>query len=511
MSAPTNAAMTNIATSRLTRNLSYNIFGQLLPLVLAAVSIPILIHHIGSDRFGLLTIAWMVVGYFNLFDLGLGRGLTKLVADRIGTGRVAEVSPLVSSGLALIMCLGVTGAATVAVLTPELISVLKVPPQFSGETRNAFYLLAVSIPVVILTTGLRGILEAFQRFDITNAIRTPLGLWTFGGPLLVLPFTQRLDWIVFSLVVGRFMSVLVHWHFTARQVKGPLIDGLPNRALCRELISFGGWMTVSNIVSPLMVYMDRFFIGALLGTSAVAFYTTPYEVVFKLNIISEGVFGVLFPMMASRFAVDRSQSAAMLTLGAKLIAACLFPLVLAIVAVAQPFLGIWVGPVFAERSALVMQILATGLFINSFSKVTFNLIQAHGRADVTAKLHLLEMPCYVIALIFLTRNFGIVGAATGWALRMWLDLCLLCCMSVRVAHVQWRVIRDAIVPVVAMIASLVALLFVHHNLIRVIVAALILATFSAAFWRVVLSESDRAAALLAVTRVFFRHRLRNKL
>jgi O-antigen/teichoic acid export membrane protein len=504
MSAVTEATPVRTSSTGLTRNLLYNLLGQILPLALAAVSIPMLIHHLGSDRFGLLTIAWMVVGYFNLFDLGLGRALTKLVADRIGLGRTKEIAQLVSTGLVLMVGLGIAGSVVVGVLTPELVTVLKVPARFVAETRNAFYLLALSIPMVILTTGLRGVLEAFQRFDITNAVRTPLGLWTFGGPLCVLPFSSRLDWIVLSLVIGRLVSTLVHAYYTMRQLEGRIELGMPDRALCRELLSFGGWMTVSNVVSPIMVYMDRFFIGALLGTAAVAFYTTPYEVVFKLNIVSEGLFGVLFPIMASRLVVDRSQSGVLLTLGAKLIAASLFPLVLVIVAVAGPFLGIWVGPTFAEHSALVMQLLAIGLYINGFSKVAFNLLQAMGRADVTAKLHLIELPCYVIALIALTKYFGIVGAAAGWALRMMLDAGLLWWMSRRVAHVPWRAIRELASVLFATVASLLALVWVQNAVWRFSLGALALGVFCLAFWFVVLNDDDRRVVIDLVARGLMR-------
>jgi len=501
MTKMVSGTLASAKSASLTRNLSYNISGQLLPLVVAAVSIPILIRHIGTDRFGLLTIAWMVVGYFNLFDLGLGRALTKLVADRIGTGRTDEVIPLVSGGLALMIGLGIIGAITVGVATPALTHILHVPARFQSETENAFYLLALSIPAVILTTGLRGVLEAYQRFDITNAVRTPLGLWTFGGPLCVLPLSNRLDLIVLSLVVGRFLSVSVYWYCTSRQIGKRLIRAMPDRSVCREMLSFGGWMTISNIVSPLMVYMDRFFIGALLGTSAVAFYTTPYEVVFKLNIISEGLFGVLFPLMASRFAVDRSASTAMLSLGSKLIAASLFPLVLGIVALAQPFLGVWVGPAFAQHSALVMQLLAIGLFINGFSKVAFNLIQAQGRADVTAKLHLIELPVYIAVLVLLTRHAGIVGAAAGWTLRMVLDAGLLYWMSARVAHVQPRVIGNTAALALGATALLCGLLFVHDLTVRIALAAVALVAFGWTFWRWVLNEDDRNAVMQVVGQV----------
>lgn len=481
--------------ARLVRNLCYNIGGQLLPLLLAAVSVPLLIRHIGVDRFGLLTIAWMVVGYFNLFDLGLGRAMTRIVADRLGGGRHAEVPQVMSSGLFMMTALGALAALLVVLMTPWLIGLLQVPAAFVAQTRNAFVLLALSVPAVILTTGLRGILEAHHRFRLTNAIRMPMGLWTFGSPLCVLPFTARLDWIVASLLLGRYIATAVHVHFVFRQVGTAALRTWPQRRICRELLAFGGWMTISNIISPLMVYMDRFFIGALLGTSAVAFYTSPYEVVFKLNIVSEGLFGVLFSLMVQRFAIDRGASDAMFALAIKLIAACLFPAVLAVMVLAQPFLRLWLGEAFAQRSSLVMQLLAIGIFINGFSKVALNLIQAHGRADVTAGLHLLELPLYLVALVLLVRRYGIDGAAMAWVLRMLVDAGLLWWMIRRVIGVSAAAIRLGTLLGGCACGLLCVFLWIPDARLCALLALPVLLVAALGFWTLVLAADERTTVV----------------
>lgn len=480
------------AAPGLLRHLCYNIGGQALPLLLAAVSVPLLVRDTGVDRFGLLTIAWMVVGYFSLFDLGLGRAMTRVVAERLGRGRAGEVAQVVATGLLMMSVLGVLGGLLLALASPWLVALLHVPAPLRAETANAFVLLGLSVPAVVLATGLRGVLEAHHRFGVTNAIRTPLGLWTFGGPLCVLPFTARLDWIVATLVLGRYLAVLVYGGFTLAEVGRAVLRLRPERTVWRELLAFGGWMTVSNVVSPLMVYMDRFFIGAMLGTSAVAFYTSPYEVVFKLNIISEGLFGVLFPLMVRRFAVDRGASDAMFGLGVKLIAAGVFVPVLAIVALAEPFLGAWLGAEFAERSGRVMQLLALGLLVNGFSKVAFNLVQAHGRADVTARLHLLELPFYAVLLVALTRAWGIEGAAAAWTLRMLLDAALLWWMGRRVAGVSWRGLGTGAALALAACGLAGLPMLLGEASLRIALAALLLPVALAGFWRGCLGRDERA-------------------
>ena len=183
--------MSAISTASLTRNVLWNFAGQVAPLFAAVFAIPLLIKGMGVDRFGLLTLAWMVIGYFSLFDFGLGRALIKLVSEKLGEGRSAEIPELVWTALFLMALLGLAGAGVMFVLTGWLVtSVLKIPAMLQVEASDTFRLLAWSVPVVILTTGFRGILEAYRRFDLVNIVRLPLGVLTFIAPLAVLPFSS---------------------------------------------------------------------------------------------------------------------------------------------------------------------------------------------------------------------------------------------------------------------------------------------------------------------------------
>src|SRR5260370_24492390 len=72
--------------SRLARNSAFNFIGQGIPFLAAFFAIPLLIRGLGTERFGVLTLAWMVICYFSLFDLGLARALTQMVAEKLSEG-----------------------------------------------------------------------------------------------------------------------------------------------------------------------------------------------------------------------------------------------------------------------------------------------------------------------------------------------------------------------------------------------------------------------------------------
>ncbi len=416
----------------LVRNIFWNLLGAGSPLLVAIVAIPLLIDGLGITRFGVLTITWMVVGYFSLFDLGLGRALTKLVAEKLGKGRNEEVPKLIWTALLLMMVLGLFGAMLLAVLSPWLVGdVLNIPAELHSETLSAFYLLAASVPIVISSAGLQGVLEAHQRFGLINAVRIPLGVFTFLGPVLVLWFSHSLVPVVAALVIARLLSWFAYVVLCLR-VEPDLRQSISvDRRMFKPLISFGGWMTVSNIISPLMVYLDRFLIGAVLTMTAVSYYATPYEVVTRLLIIPGALMGVMFPAFTTVLSHDKEYAAQLYAKTVKYIFLLLFPTVLIIVTFAREGLTLWLGSEFAENSSLVLQILAVGVFLNAHANVPFGLVQSAGRPDLTAKLHVAELPFYLLILWWLLNAYGIVGVAIAWLLRVAVDTAALFVMADR--------------------------------------------------------------------------------
>ena len=406
--------------------------GTGLPLLAALVAIPLLIAGMGTVRFGVLSLAWIVVGYFSLFDFGLGRAMTQLVALKIGEGRVDQLPSLVRTGMLMMGALGIVGAATVALLAPWLVhSKLSIPLQLQAETLTSFYLLALSIPLVIVTTALRGILEALQRFDIVNIVRAPLGVLTYLGPLAVLPLSNSLPAMVMVLVAARVASLLAYLTAGVRGYPELARPAPVQRELVRQLLAFGGWMTVSNVAAPLLLYIGRLVLAVAVSAEAVGYFSTPYDVVINLLLIPGVFVSVLFPIFArdlpnAAAGVRRLYHRSLLQMTALMLPACAL-----IVVFAQPALGWWINPDFAQQSHRVAQWLSLGIFINSFGHVSQAIVQAYGRPDLTAKLHVVELALYLPYMWWLIERHGIEGAAVAWVVRVAISTVALAVMANR--------------------------------------------------------------------------------
>jgi O-antigen/teichoic acid export membrane protein len=350
----------------------------------------------------------------------------------------------------------------------------------------------MSIPVIISTAGMQGILKAYQRFGLINAVRIPLGVFIFAGPLVVLPFSQSLLPLVSILVGGLLIAWGVHFPLCFRTIPA-LRHGIAiKRGLIGPLFRFGSWMTVTNIVGPLMVYLDRFLIGALASMTAVAYYTTPYEVVTKIGIMPAALVGVLFPAFSRGFVCNRSYTARLFSQGVRFIFLGMFPIILFIVTFAHEGIDFWLGPEFAHNSSCVLQWLAAGVFINSLAQVPFAMIQGAGRPDLTAKLHLVELPLYLVGVYWLINTHGIKGAAIAWAARIGIDAVCLFGMVHWFLPTNKSIFLRKILPVCAALLALALATILVSVGMKVLFLLVTLIAFALGSWFLILNHEERA-------------------
>lgn len=411
------------------RNTGWNLAGQLVPLGFAVVALPAVVRGLGVERFGVLAVAWMVLGYVS--ELGFGRAATKFVAAFLVRGEVEGAGAAGWTAVVFQAVLGVVAGVVLAVAAPVLAgTVLRVPAGLVGEAQASLWLIAAGLPLILVAAALRGVLEAAQRFDLVNGVRIPASSANYVLPLVGVVAGWGLPGIVALLVAGRVAVLVAYWVLAARVVPGlgagPRL--LPAGGLRRELLGFGGWVMVSTVVSPVLVYLDRFLLGVLVGMAAVAYYTAPYELVVRLLVVPGSVAAALFPAVSALAAGGGGGGAALEVLVRRCVKYVLVLVgvpVLVLVVAGGELLEVWLGAEFARESGLALRILAVGVLVNGLALVPFTLLQGLGRADLTGRFHLLELPVQLVLAWVLIRAWGVPGAALAWSLRVTLDAVLL--------------------------------------------------------------------------------------
>src|SRR3954471_24046401 len=99
----------------LASNALWQLLSQVIPLAVGLLTIPVLLKGMGVERFGLLTLAWVFVGYFSFFDAGLSRALTHLASKTLQqVGAQTEIGFLAWTATAMMMVVAVIGGIVIA-------------------------------------------------------------------------------------------------------------------------------------------------------------------------------------------------------------------------------------------------------------------------------------------------------------------------------------------------------------------------------------------------------------
>jgi O-antigen/teichoic acid export membrane protein len=427
------------------RNFLVNSTGTMVGLIVSFVTVPIYVHHIGDARYGVLSIVWLLLGYLGFLDLGLSRAATNALA-RLDQSADEERTRIVVTSIILNLGFGALGSLILYLGGSFLLDhIVSVPPDLRPEIEGNLVWVALLLPLALISGVAIGTLEARERFVAANVLQV---IGSSAGQIIpvicALLIAPNLSVVIPAAVLTRMFGVLLICGYVALR-NGPWVPTRPDMKTMRSLLGYGGWVTISGLVSPVLQSVDQLVIGSILSVAAVTYYAVPMNLVIRSQVFAVALARALFPRMSRVGATEgrniSEQSLVALAYGYAMLCA---PGIL----LAQPFLASWLSPSFAELGGPVARILLIGGWVNGLAFIPFSLLQAKGRPDLPAKFHLLEIVPFIGVLWALSSLFGLKGAALAWSLRVVGDAGLLMVG----AGMRIRMIR-AIAPAAGLMAA----------------------------------------------------------
>ncbi|EFA5378516.1 flippase, partial [Escherichia coli] len=404
----------------LIKNSFLNIVGYVVPTLVAIPALGYLARSLGAERFGIFTLAMALVGYAGIFDAGMTRAVIREIA--IYRNDFLEKKRIASTAVFFVLCLGIVGTALMFFLSFKISNILNVSKIYEQEVAVSLKILSFSIPIFLVNQIWLAVLEGEEKFFNVNVQKWISSSLLAGLPaLMLIMYKTSLVGAITGLLIGRILALLVNIIFSYKFIFSSGIRF--HRYIFARLIRYGGWITISNIISPVMSYFDRFIVSYLSGAHVVAFYSAPAEAVSRLSIIPAALSRAVFPKLSS--AKNDNEKKVNLKLSYILLSAVCGPIVLICFLFSEHILALWLGENFKGLPSLILRILLIGFLFNCFAQIPFTLIQAAGKSKVTASLHMSELFPYLILLFVFVKYYGIIGAAIAWTSRMIVDSLIL--------------------------------------------------------------------------------------
>ncbi|NBS80041.1 hypothetical protein EBS57_09700, partial [bacterium] len=223
------------------RSLGAGYFAIAVNIVYTVASVPLALHYLGKEQFGLWALAQQIMGYLMLLDLGVSSAVSRFIADRkdeVNGGEYGSI--LLSGGIVFVaqgILIGIAGFIF-SFFAPILFSV---PQHLANDFTNILIIITALAGVSVALRTLGAPLWAFQRMDVSYGLSS----LTLLTSLAALWGGFHLGWGIYSFAVAGIPAAFLCPAITLWVCwKGGFYPtalnwGRPNWSLFRKIFSFG--------------------------------------------------------------------------------------------------------------------------------------------------------------------------------------------------------------------------------------------------------------------------------
>ena len=442
-----------------------------------AITTPIVIHHLGVEQYGILSLSLTIVSFLGLLDAGISTTLVRFVADRKAVGDSVGINRLVSASLAIYLAIGAIALVCTAVVAIFFTGdIFNLTHKALAPARFAFAVAGVAFFFTFVGKIFSAVILALQRNDLSAAIRIAITASTGAGTIALVYLGYGVRALVVLTATVAVLGLCAYWLVAERLLPELSVRVRSDSALVAWTLRFSGWIFLANTTAFLLFQLDRLFLGALKSVSLVTYYAVPGSVASYLMVAVTNLAAITIAVATGFFARGEREQVIRLYLRAtRFVMLFLLSIAVPALVLAKPILKFWIGADFADRSVGVFRLLLLTYATIGLTVVSYNVILAAGRPRVLGLVNLGTFAVNVVLILILIPRYGVIGA--GWAyLLSVLPLLLLVLYAERsvlaTGHRHWfRDLTRFALPTAAAAATAILLEPVASNLAEVLLVA----------------------------------------
>src|SRR5665213_2083781 len=479
----------------------WSLSGSVVLLSATVIATPFTIRLLGPANYGLWSLLQSLLAYAALADLGMATASTKLAAEHLARQDDNGEASVVDTALLLTVSVTLVLAVVVGLEAANLLGLFHINVHQRSEGVAALRIICgvsvcnAAIGIVntpqIIRLRWRAYAAVTAGAGIIGTVGAPVVLRLFGGGIEIVAFVVR-----FAACVAAVGNLIL-----AVRLQPALRYIHVDRKTLHRLLSYGIGLTISGIAAIPLNTAERFFLAHNRSTSTVAYYAVAASLGATLMVLPQALIQPLVPALVRLRSQSRIPEYRQLcSRGLRMLVLVMIPAAIIASFLAHPFLSLWAGKSYGVRSTGPFLILLCGVVCNGLAYVPFAHLLATGRTALIARIHLLELPCYLVMAAVLTARYGAIGAALSWSVRVVADAVIYYAVARRTdelggSSLHWLRGASLILPAVLGVGMYVCGIFVGGLGPRLLVAVLVGGAYAAVVWRAVLDDDDKRTLL----------------
>ena len=403
----------------LKKNLIANYFGQIWNALMSLAFLPVYIHYIGIESYGLIGLFGIVTAWLTLLDMGMTPTLGREIARFTGGGQSAEsIRDLLRS--IEVIALVIAGLVASSLFSSShwlATSWLQANELPTAVVAQAFSLMGLITAIRFVEGLYRSSLVGLQRqvlFNIINSVSATLrglgaiAILTWVSPTIQAFFLWQGLIAIANLLVLRF-SVYRILPSISRSAKFSL-------AILRSIWQYAGGMVGITLLALLLTQVDKILLSKLLTLQQYGYYTLSATVAGALTMLVAPITQAWFPRLTQLYAANDSPGLARTYHeGAQLVTVLMGSACLVLAFFPGLFLQLWTQDLsLAQNSAPLLRLLVMGNLLNGLLWIPYQTQLAYGWTSLAIRINVVSVILIVPAILWATPRYGAIGAAWCW-------------------------------------------------------------------------------------------------
>lgn len=398
------------------RSAVINMLFKPISMVLSLMYIPMLLHYLGNEKYGLWVTVLSVINWVNYFDVGIGNGMRHLLAKAIANGDREKASRIVSTSyivLSIIASVLLLMLITLTVFT-DWNTIFATSISMRPTLMISFICICVNF-VLCLSTTILYALQKSERVALNNCIVQSINV--IGLYIISQCSVQRLEYI--AILFGLSSSIVYIFNsmniFTKYQFLYPRKSSFRKTEI-RGTTSIGIKFFIIQVMCLMMFTVDNLLISHFWGAAEV----TPFSITNK-------VFNTAYTVLAAFLVPFWSQSTVAfakrdinwicLSLKNASLMCGLFIIGYFVLALLfKPLISLWVGKELIISNGLIL-VMALYYSLYSILGVECQFINGSGKINLQLLLYVIAGIMNVPISILIGVYFGLgplgIRLATG--------------------------------------------------------------------------------------------------
>ncbi len=403
------------------KNSVLNALSGIAPFFFFIALTPKTLEIIGLESFGVYSILCSIILIVGSIDFGVSRTFLLNTADdkAVGLNNNFDILRIAKNLLHII-------STIYFILGLVFITVIIIDGRLSSDITAAAIMTLIGSIATLETSTHRSILEVNDRFVSLNLIRTAIACFLPLAPLLPVfsvnyPLSSALFWVALSRCVGAIVYIsCTNRH--RRPAQNAPVNSIKKSSIIK-FINRSKYVGVTNILSLVMTYSDRFLIASFVSIAAMANYVIAYDTVTKVWLVMGALSSAVLPRLAAENRADRSNlndKSVIHQVRLLIVVACIAPCV-AIGSFANVIFELWLGTTYNAETSTIAMFLALGVALNCMTQLNFNLLQINGGERHGVALQIINLSGWGVLCLAIVPIYGVLGAAAAFLARMILD------------------------------------------------------------------------------------------